>query len=146
MLSRSLKHMSRSTMFGFHPKCLNLRITHLAYADDLLIFSKGDAQSVTLVIKCLNDFGDMTGLHVNQMKSNIYMAGVHDYTRHFLLNISGFSSGDLPFRYLRIPLASRKLKILDYGMLLNTISAKINSWPRNSLSHAGELKLIRAVL
>ncbi|XP_073029391.1 uncharacterized protein [Primulina eburnea] len=34
VLSRSLKRMSASPEFVFHPKCGNLRITHLAYADD----------------------------------------------------------------------------------------------------------------
>lgn len=133
-------------MFGFHPKCRNLRITHLAYADDLLIFSKGDAQIVSLIMNCLNNFGDMAGLRVNQMKSNIYMTGVDDYIRHCILNVTGFSSGELSFRYLGIPLASRKLKVLDFGMLLDTISGKIKSWHKSSLSHAGKLELIRAVL
>lgn len=62
VLSRSFKHMSRSPALGFHSKCLNMRITHLDYADDLLIFSRGDFQSVSLIMNCLSEFGDMAGL------------------------------------------------------------------------------------
>lgn len=94
-------------MFGFHPKCHNLRITHLTYADDFLVFSKGDVQSVSLIMNCLNEFGYMAGLRVKQLKSNIYMAEVDDYTRYSILNVTGFSCGYLPFRCLGILLAYR---------------------------------------
>lgn len=146
VLSRSLKHMSRTPVYGFHPKCQNLRITHIAYADDLLLFARGDIQSVSLVMNCLNEFGDMAGLRVNHIKSSIYMASMEDWVREHILHITGFSCGQLPFRYLGIPLSSSKLNSSDYGMLLDAVRSKINSWPRHTLSHAGKLELIRSVL
>lgn len=142
VLSRSFKHMSRSPFFGFHPNAkISVLLTLLA--GDLLIFSKGDVKSIILIMNCLNGFGDMAGTLVNQLKSNIYMAGVDDRSRQRILESTGFLSGLLPFRYLVIPLASSKLRVSDYSMLLDVIASKINSWPRHSLSHAG---MIRSVL
>lgn len=146
VLSRSLKTMSRSPLFSYHPMCQNLHITHLAYADDLLLLSRGDTRSVGMLISCLNRFGDTAGPRVNLLKSNIYMAGIDDTTRQSILDISGFVNGQLPFRYLGIPLASRKLKTSDYSMLVDNIAERINSWPRHSLSQAGKIELIRTVL
>lgn len=117
VLSTSLKNMSRSPAFGFHAKCQNMRLTHIAYADDLLLFARGDIQSVSLVMDCLNEFGDMAGLRVNQIKSRIYMASMETWVREYILDITGFSCVQLPFRYLDIPLASSKLKSSDYGIL-----------------------------
>jgi len=41
-LSRLLKGLKEETNFKYHPKCSKLDITHLCFADDLLIFSRGD--------------------------------------------------------------------------------------------------------
>lgn len=104
-LSTSLKCFSLSTAFGFHPKCCNLHITHLAYADDFLLFSKGDVRSVYMIMNCLNRFGDMSGLRINLHKSNVYLASVDDCLRQDILNFTGFANVVLHFRYLGIPLA-----------------------------------------
>ncbi|XP_075508006.1 uncharacterized protein LOC142544859 isoform X2 [Primulina tabacum] len=102
VLSRSIKQMSRSPTYGFHPKCRDLRITHLAYADDLLLLSRGDIGSIEMVMNCLNKFGDMAGLRVNLLKSNIYMAGMDDRTRHEILRMTGFTpDGGLGLKNLR---------------------------------------------
>lgn len=53
VLSRSLKNMARSQAFGFYPRCNNLHRTHLAYVNDLLLFSRGDVQSVGLLMSCI---------------------------------------------------------------------------------------------
>lgn len=137
--------MSKSRDFGFHPKCSNLGITHLAYADDLLLLSRGDVRSVSMVMNCLNNFGDMAGLRVNLLKSNIYMAFIGE-VRQEILNITGFSTGVLPFRYLGIPIASRRLRTSDYSLLIVSSASKINAWQRHSLSYAGKVELIRSVL
>lgn len=146
VLSRKLKRMSRSLAFGFHPKCCNLRITHLAYADDLLLLSRGDSTSVGMLMDCLNDFSDMAGLHINLLKSSLYMAGMVEFQRQDIINITVFSPGRLPFRYLGTPLAYSRLKSSDYSLLVDAISARINAWPRHSLSYAGKIELIRSVL
>lgn len=40
--SRLINQRIRYSGFRFHPRCKGLRITHLAYADDLMLFSRGD--------------------------------------------------------------------------------------------------------
>lgn len=88
----------------------------------------------------------MAGLHVNVLKSNIFMASVDDSVGNDILEVSGFQLGELPFRYLGVPLASRKLRASDYSRLVDTIARKISSWPRHSLSYAGKIELIRAII
>lgn len=97
-------------------------------------------------MECLNHFGETAGLHVNVLKSNIFMAGVSEEMQRELLEVTGYKTGTIPFRYLGIPLASRKLKMTDYGPLMEQLNRKINSWQKNSISRAGRLELIRSVL
>jgi hypothetical protein len=42
--------------FGFHPRCQNLKLTHLCFANDLLIFIAVDMASITIVKNVLGEF------------------------------------------------------------------------------------------
>ncbi|XP_075101784.1 uncharacterized protein LOC107811293 [Nicotiana tabacum] len=53
-LSRILKKMTEKQQFHYHPRCAKLEITHLCFADDLLIFSRGDISSVTEILNSFN--------------------------------------------------------------------------------------------
>ncbi|XP_073303028.1 uncharacterized protein [Primulina huaijiensis] len=53
-----------------------MAITHLAYADDLLLLSRADVRSVSMILQCVNNFGDMAGLRINFSKSNVYLGSV----------------------------------------------------------------------
>ncbi|XP_074576092.1 uncharacterized protein LOC141832489 [Curcuma longa] len=97
-LSRSLAHSTVRSDFHFHPMCEQLRIAHLMYADDLLLFSRGDASSVTQLVGCLQRFAQMAGLTANLAKSSIYMAGIDETMRHRLLQITGFPVGGDAFQ------------------------------------------------
>lgn len=55
-LSRSLNELKDENAFKFHPKCDRLGITHLAFRDDLLLFSRGDFPSVCAIQKCFEQF------------------------------------------------------------------------------------------
>lgn len=62
------------------------------------------------------------------------------------MDVTGFAHGVLPFCYLGIPLAYVKLSTSDYSSLVDAISLKISKWPRNTLSYAGKVKLVRSVV
>ncbi|XP_073061705.1 uncharacterized protein [Primulina eburnea] len=88
----------------------------------------------------------MAGLRMNSSKSNIYMASIDEYVKQDILNFTGFTTGALPFRYLGIPIAAKKLCAADYSDLVNNVNLKVSSWPRNSLSYAGKIELIRSII
>lgn len=50
-LSRLLKINTTESNFNFHPNCTQLGITYLAFADDLMLMSRGDATSVKILIE-----------------------------------------------------------------------------------------------
>lgn len=51
-------------------------LTHLAFVDDLLIFARGDPDSMKVVKDCPDKFTVTSGLKINKNKSNIFMGGV----------------------------------------------------------------------
>ncbi|XP_058727545.1 uncharacterized protein LOC131599062 [Vicia villosa] len=80
------------------------------------------------------------------MKCKVYCGGMHESVQQQVLQINGFSTGIIPFKYLGVPLSSRKLTIHHCGPLVHRILAKIQHWTARLLSYAGRYQLIRNVL
>ncbi|KAK6142914.1 hypothetical protein DH2020_023262 [Rehmannia glutinosa] len=145
-LSRLLKVRTNTLSFKYHPRCDALKITHLAFVDDLMFFSRGDLPSVKILIDCLNDFKNASGLDINSFKSNLFTAGIIGDKLDNILNLLNFPLGTLPVKYLGVPLAAQKLNVNHYAPLYDRIASYINKWTANSLSYAGRLLLIKSVL
>lgn len=58
--------------------CKELGLTHLVFADDLLVFCKGSLKSVNRVMGALTYFSVVTGIEANMIKSSIFMVGITD--------------------------------------------------------------------
>jgi len=144
--SRSLRLVTDNSDFNFHPRCGHLRITHLAFADDLLLLARGDIPSVKTIVDCLSDFGAVSGLKVNEIKSHMYCAGIVDQDVEAIRRLSMFSGGCMPFRYLGVPIAAAKLKVNHYSPLLHKIAGYIKAWKSVALSYAGRAELIKSIL
>ncbi|XP_074298000.1 uncharacterized protein LOC141628800 [Silene latifolia] len=94
---------------SYHPKCVKLDLTHLIFADDLLVFVRGDLPSVMAVKHCLDEFSSFSGLTSNTSKTNIYFTGVSSGVKVEILHATGFVEGSFPFKYLGTPLHSSRL-------------------------------------
>lgn len=57
--------------FKFHPKCGRLNVTHLCFADDLLLFSRWDQNIVKIIYQCLQKNSQTSGMQPNMNKSCI---------------------------------------------------------------------------
>lgn len=77
-LSRMLKPLKDHGNFRQNPNCVSLNITHLIFADDLLLFAKGNMSSVKILLDKFDLFSCTSGLIPNKSKSAIYFAGVSD--------------------------------------------------------------------
>ncbi|GKC81533.1 hypothetical protein Tco_1137250 [Tanacetum coccineum] len=63
-----------------------------------------------------------------------------------ILNIMPFVEGDLPVKYLGVPLISTRLHIRDCKILVERVTNRIGDWKNTSLSFAGRLQLWASVL
>jgi hypothetical protein len=48
--------VSSNSQFDFHPRCRKLKLNHLCFVDDLLIFSAASIRSVKVIKDVLDDF------------------------------------------------------------------------------------------
>ncbi|XP_020698808.2 uncharacterized protein LOC110111333 [Dendrobium catenatum] len=133
-------HSAVDRFMGIHKK--DLVISHLLYADDLLIFGEATVQNCKVLVDILDGFAQLSGLKVNHEKSNLIIS--KSISNPLLiaeaLNISSF--GD-KMTYLGIPISVKKLSKADYQLLLNTISKHLAGWKARLLSFAGRLQFVK---
>lgn len=70
------------------------------------MFTKGDLLSIQTVVQTLDFFGMISGLKAKPAKSCIYFGGLSNAEKERILEGSGFVRGEMPFKYLGLPLAS----------------------------------------
>ena len=146
VLSSLLDAAAAQGVFKFHPKCKRINLTHLSFADDLLIFTKGELESVVGIQKVLELFYTYSGLKLNCEKNELFSIGVQRQEIERIHQATGFKISKLPVRYLGVPLVTKRLTARDCEPLMEKITARINAWSVKMLSYAGRLQLIKSVL
>ncbi|XP_056689993.1 uncharacterized protein [Spinacia oleracea] len=127
-LSRCLGSVAGDKQFKYHPRCKKLNITHMMFADDLLMFARADMPSVTALFGAFTKFSLASGLLANFHKSEVYTAGVSDSLSDQIAEQIGIPKGSFPFKYFGVPLTTRKLKFADCKPLIEKIVARVRSW------------------
>ncbi|XP_074314336.1 uncharacterized protein LOC141649548 [Silene latifolia] len=120
--------------FRFHPMCGHIRLNHLLFADDLLMFCKDNVESIMWLLKAFSTFPSSSGLCLNRDKTDIYFNGLRNEIMEDIIKISGFRSGKLPFKYLGVPISSKKITKLAtkkdhlWVKWVNHVYMKGNDW------------------
>ncbi|XP_019252912.1 PREDICTED: uncharacterized protein LOC109231731 [Nicotiana attenuata] len=117
-----------------------------AFADDILMCCRADEVSMKLMMEAFEHFSVVSGLKANLEKSSLYIAGVPMEFKDKMLTELHLTLGTLPFKYLGVPLSTRKLTIHQCMPLVEKIVDRIRSWTSKFLSYAGRLQLIKSVL
>ncbi|GJU30484.1 putative RNA-directed DNA polymerase, eukaryota, reverse transcriptase zinc-binding domain protein [Tanacetum coccineum] len=106
----------RGVKFGF-PK---MNLSHLYYADDVVITTEWSSHDMDNIIRVLR---------VSDMASNM-----------------GCASGLFPFTYLGLPICSNMNLTSNWKCLVDRFHSKLSNWNANYLSFGGRLTLIKVVL
>lgn len=146
VLSGMLDKAVERKQVGYHPKCKNIMLSHLCFADDLLVFTDGTKRSVEGILTVFKNFASISGLKISLEKSTLYTVGIQDNTREDILREFPFASGQLPVRYLGLPLLTKRMTVSDYLPLVEKVRKRMSSWTGRFLSHAGRLQLIKSVI
>ncbi|KAJ9542753.1 hypothetical protein OSB04_029259 [Centaurea solstitialis] len=140
------RKVAADNRFAFHHGCEGISLTHLCFADYLMVFTRGDISSVAVLKEVLAEFGEISGLKPSIEKSAVYFSNVDSITRHGILQLLSFQVGALLFRYLGIPLSSKRLAVSDFAPLISKVRSRILNWKSKFLSFGGRVQLIKSVL
>ncbi|GJX73150.1 reverse transcriptase domain, reverse transcriptase zinc-binding domain protein [Tanacetum coccineum] len=114
--------------------------------NDLFIFARGEVESACLIMESLAEFQRTSGLVLSIPKSTAYLCNVRNHVKHSILSFMPFVEGELPVKYLGVPLISSWLLNKDCKILVERVKNRIGDWKNKSLSFAGRLQLCKSVL
>lgn len=145
-LSMMLDKEARTGHLSYHHHCYKTKLTHLSFANDLLIFIDGSLEPVQRVLQILHEFELRSGLALSLQKSSFFASGLSEAEISAIQASTGMPCGILPMRYLGVPLCTKKLNLVNCEPLMQQIKAHFSSWSAKSLSFAGRLLLIKTVI
>lgn len=121
-------------------------ISHLLYADDLLIFCIADLAESQVIADCLNLFGNWSGQRLNARKSSIIFS--RSTSASIAQNIYGIlhlSRKDHVEKHLGLPVSIDQNKNIQFKVLYERVKNRFESWQMRTLSQAGISALIKSV-
>lgn len=123
-----------------------LKLSHLAFADDLFLLCAATPHSSSIFKDTLHTFYHMVGLRPNMQKSVVFFSGVSQELKDNLAAILSIPECPLPVKYLGVPLISSKLSHGDCIVLKDIIVKRVTSWSSKLLSYGGRAQLVQSVL
>jgi hypothetical protein len=110
-------------------------ITHLLFADDVIIFSRAKASEAGVILKFLNTYSSWSGQHINVSKSAIFFSRNCSLSSKNVVN-SILHLDLLPSwaKYLGIPLLMHRRKNDYFIELKDRIIARIFGWKAKLIS------------
>ncbi|KAI3473655.1 hypothetical protein Pfo_031429 [Paulownia fortunei] len=145
-LSRGLDALFRSHEDMYY-RNQALRLTHLSYADNIIIFSNCEKACLIRLMEFLTLYSKVSGQRININKSSFVVSKkcpspliqrVH--------HITGFLHTALPITYLGAPLYKGNKKCALYQDLIGKMRKRLQGWEKTTLSHGGRLALIKSTL
>lgn len=87
-----------------------------------------------------------SGLAVSMQNTSLFASGLTDTEVDTVQASTGMALGHLPFRYLGVPLDSRKITLANCELIIQQVKGRFNNWSVKSLSFAARLLLIKTVI
>ncbi|XP_059461931.1 uncharacterized protein LOC132190922 [Corylus avellana] len=121
-------------------------ITHLLFADDLIIFAKATSAEAVIIKSCLDKYCLWSGQAINISKSLVHFSkNVVASTITSIWGVFPYKQALATSKYLGVPLFFGRSKTAAFQDILEKVSGKMEGWQAKTLSQAGRTMLIKSV-
>ncbi|XP_075508178.1 uncharacterized protein LOC142545090 [Primulina tabacum] len=122
-------------------------ISHLLFADDMVLYAEASIELLNIILECLNSFCSCSGQKVNFHKSQIFVSkNVDDMVANSLSTASGIPLTDDLGKYLGVSSIHGRANNNLYKQVLDRIKSRLEGWKTKYLSFAGRKVLVQPVL
>jgi hypothetical protein len=116
------------------------------YVNDVALFLHPSAADISITMNLLDLFGEASGLHNNEKKSNVYPIPCSEDELMVVQNLLPCERSDFPCRYLGVPLPLRKLTKEQVQPIIDRIADSLPSWKADLMTRAGRRVMVQHVL
>ena len=148
MLSRIIhKSCEENKWKPFRLRGGSTSISHLMFADDLILFGEATPQTLLAVRESLSLFFKLSGQKMNNGKSKIFFSPntPQSLVDEFEQDLDVLAAKDLGI-YLGFPLSNKRPAKKHFQNIVGKLENKLSLWKANSLSKAGRALLISSTL
>ncbi|KAL4301309.1 hypothetical protein AHAS_Ahas17G0288000 [Arachis hypogaea] len=122
-------------------------ISHLLFADDLILFCKEKKSQVLHVLDTISTFCRASGMKVNFDKSRaICSMNVSRQRKDLFTGISSIRFANSLGKYLGVPLKHGRVTKADFNDVVDKLTNRLASWKGRFLNKAGRICLAKSVL
>ncbi|XP_019173838.1 PREDICTED: uncharacterized protein LOC109169412 [Ipomoea nil] len=122
-------------------------LTHLCFADDMVLFTEASMEQANVILECLEQFCQASGQKISLSKSQVFFS--KNTSRQKVDDISrrlGIERTTNLGKYLGVPAIHGRVTSATHSDLLARISGRLDGWKAKTLSLAGRVVLARSVL
>ncbi|KAG7558925.1 Ribonuclease H-like superfamily [Arabidopsis thaliana x Arabidopsis arenosa] len=123
------------------------KLSHICFADDLILFAEASVAHVRVVRSVLETFCKASGQKVSLEKSKIFFSSnVSRDMERSISEASGIESTKELGKYLGMPILQKRINKETFGEVLERVSSRLAGWKGKTLSLAGRITLTKSVL
>ncbi|CAL5439736.1 unnamed protein product [Camellia sinensis] len=130
-------NLLKGVSIGFN----QVRLSHLQFADDSLLFCEAELSEVLALKRLLRCFEMASGLKINYHKSVVCGVGVSISELAVFASLLNCKTQTLPLKYLGLPLGANPRRKKTWQPVINKFKLRLAGWKRRLLSFAGRLIL-----
>jgi len=132
---------------GFSLCKRGLKLTHIFFANDNLLFYKANLQECGNVLKILSDYEVVLGQKINREKTSLFFSkSIDDDISKEIKRVSGVQEIKFYEKHLGLPSLVGRGKKANFSYIKERVCRKLQGWEGKLLSQAGREVLIKAVV
>nr|XP_025681707.1 uncharacterized protein LOC112783135 [Arachis hypogaea] len=124
-----------------------LSISHLMFADDLILFGEAFCIQMEVIKSCLDKFCEVSGQIVNGQKTQVFFSKkVNPAKRQEIVDLAGFKETREVGRYLGAYILEGRGTKQSYSHIIDKVKGCLQGWKRDSLSMARKVVLAQSAI
>ena len=127
------KAARNQALHGISVCCGSLRVTHLLFADDSLLFCQANGQECRKLIEILVLYGEVSGQVINTDKSSVFFSqNTPQATKDEVLHFIGPMQDTRHTKYLGLPSLIGRSKTQIFAAIKERVGKKLSGWKRKN--------------
>lgn len=112
-------------------------VSHVFFADDLMLFSEALEQQMSNIVQCITQFSRRSGLNINFSKSIVFCSpNTCPRIKRIIGEVASITVTDNMGKYLGIPILQKRVSKNTFGYILDKMNRKLSNWKSKSLTFA----------